>query len=162
MYFLATPRCNAVTDIGFIIDTNFISDDLGKTFLKTLVGKLDLSGGVRTSIISFSSGAPKLHVKFDETADLAGFVLGPIELPDTAKNALPVGSTQIDKALRLAREKMFTKRNGARFGVPKMLVFLHDGTQTVDEEVVEDLGPLSKDLRAMGVPIIVVGVGESK
>ena len=38
-----------------------------------------------------------------------------------------VGGTYTDKALKFARTESFTPANGARFGVPKILVVLTDG-----------------------------------
>ena len=68
------------------------------------------------------------------------------------------GHTRIDKALRLAQNEMFTEKNGARLGIPKLIILLTDGSQTWTDGS-EDPIVVSEELRKSGVNVVVVGIG---
>ena len=55
---------------------------------------------------------------------------------------------------------MFTKENGARDDVPKLLVLLTDGSQTQSRNP-EDPGVVAQEIRDEGIKLIVVGMGSS-
>ena len=70
--------------------------------------------------------------------------------------------TYIDKALRRAQSDMFTRKNGARDNVPKLLVLLTDGAQTkrvINNHNPEDPGVVAQEIRDEGIKLIVVGMG---
>lgn len=75
-------------------------------------------------------------------------------------NAIPLegGRTRIDKALQLAKDKMFTSGNGARRGVKKMLILLTDGSQSQDRDA-KDPSKISEAIRRTGVDVVVIGIG---
>lgn len=66
--------------------------------------------------------------------------------------------TRIDKALQQAKSDMFTRQNGAREGVPKMLILLTDGTQTGRGSI--DPSIPAEALRRAGVYLVVIGIGK--
>ena len=61
-------------------------------------------------------------------------------------------------ALRLAQKELFSVSNGGRPTVPKMLVLLTDGSQTVTSDA-EDPKQIAEELRGSGITILVVGIG---
>ena len=65
------------------------------------------------------------------------------------------GDTNIAAALRTARQEMFTPSNGARPGVPKILILLTDGTANIEENQTLAEAQLAK---AAGIKIYTVGV----
>merc|ERR1712168_1452028 len=79
---------------------------------------------------------------------------------NAAVDAIPLmgSTTRIDKAFRLTQQEMFTDANGARANVPKILILLTDGSQTADADA-EDPGDIADELRAVGISLIVVGIG---
>ncbi len=78
----------------------------------------------------------------------------------TAVDKLPfMGyTTRIDKALKVAKDQLFSQPNGARAGVPKILFVLTDGAQTNDIDAV-DPSEIAKTIRESGVTVIVIGIG---
>ena len=79
----------------------------------------------------------------------------------TAVDNIPLmgSTTRIDKALRLAQNELFAPENGARGkDVPKILIQLTDGKQTSAVDA-EDPGKVADELRAMGVIVVVIGIG---
>ena len=79
---------------------------------------------------------------------------------DAAVDDIPLmgSTTRIDRALRLTQNEMFLPENGARPGVPKILILLTDGSQTQDVGA-EDPGDIAEELRQSGIIIIVIGIG---
>lgn len=104
---------------------------------------------VRASVITFSSHS-ELSIKFNDHTDTGSF--------NAAVDAIPhMGyQTRIDKALMLAQNAMFKEENGARKGIPKILVILTDGDQTGPIHP----GDVVDDLRAAGIYFIVIGIGK--
>jgi len=68
------------------------------------------------------------------------------------------GDTNIAAALRTARQEMFTPSNGARPGVPKILILLTDGTANIEENQTLAEAQLAK---AAGITIYTVGVTDA-
>lgn len=66
--------------------------------------------------------------------------------------------TRIDRALRLAQKEMFTTKNGARPGVPKILILFVDGAQTKVPDT-EDPSVIAKELRKEGIELLAIGLG---
>ena len=121
--------------------------------MKTLSSKFYSGrGGIRASVVTFSSYAD-LSIKFNEYNKAAAF-------SEAVDNIPLMGlQTRIDKALRLTQTKMFTKQHGARIGVPRVIILLTDGSQTWNEGA-EDPVVIAKELRKLGIRIIVVGIGD--
>ena len=68
-------------------------------------------------------------------------------------------TTRIDKALRLTQAELFKPEFGGRPGIPKLLLLLTDGSQTMDAGH-EHPGLIADELRDEGIIIIVVGIGK--
>lgn len=120
-----------------------------KQFVKDLVSSFDVAkNDVKLSVINFSSFS-ELSIKFSNFVDRKSF--------DSAVDNLQlIGlKTRIDKALRLARNQMFTKQNGAREGVQNLIILMTDGSQTgsVDPSI------MAKVLRNNGFELVVFGIG---
>ena len=64
-------------------------------------------------------------------------------------------TTRIDKALRLAKEKLMV---GAREDAPKFVFLLTDGSQTQDAGA-ENPATIAKELRDEGIRLVVIGIG---
>ena len=95
-----------------------------------------------------------LKIKFSDFDNVEDF--------KRAVNALPLlnSVTYIDKALRVAYNRLFKKANGMRTNVPRVLILLTDGKQTHGRGVV----PLPKAVKPFhdaGIKVIVVGIGPS-
>lgn len=153
---LTEPKCASVVDVGFIVDSSgSLRREYGKEkeFVKYLADSFGISpGGSRGGVITFSWHA-ELSVKFSDYSNSGDF--------NKAVDALPMfgHTTRIDKALRMARDELFSSKNGARAKVPKLLVILTDGAQTADADAV-DPGDIAKEIRQTGVRVIVIGIGK--
>ena len=149
------PPCGTIADIGFILDSSgSLKDDYQneKDFLKSLAATFGVSkDGSRAGIVTFSYYA-KLSIKLSDHTDIFAF--------NDAVDVIPLmgSTTRIDKALRLTQNELFTLENGARPGIPKILILLTDGSQTQDAGA-EDPGDISNELRNSGITLIVVGIG---
>lgn len=150
------PTCKAKVDVGFILDSSgSLRDDYQneKNFLKALAGAFGVSDdGSRAGVITFSYYSEH-SIKLKDHTDITSF--------SKAVDAIPLmgSTTRIDKALRLTQAELFALENGARAGVPKILILLTDGSQTQDANA-EDPGDIAEELRTRGgVTLIVVGIG---
>ena len=151
----AKARCEAIVDVGFILDSSgSLRKSYGKekNFLKVLASTFGISpNGSRAGVITFSYYTEH-SIKLKDHTDLLGFNKAVDKIP------LMGSTTRIDKAFRLAQQEMFSLPNGARPGIPKVLILLTDGSQTQDVGA-EDPGEVAEQLRKDGVSILVVGIG---
>ena len=149
------PKCKAKVDVGFILDSSgSLRNDYQneKNFLKSLAGAFGVSkNDSRAGVITFSYYSEH-SIKLKDHTDITSF--------NAAVDAIPLmgSTTRIDKALRLTQNELFTLENGARPGIPKILILLTDGSQTQDAGA-EDPGDISNELRQAGVTVLVVGIG---
>lgn len=81
----------------------------------------------------------------------------------TALNAIQSNSSiaitsnsTVDEALELAKTKMFSKENGARSGIPKILLVLTDG-----QKKSVSVSDIAKTLWESGIHIVPIGVGDN-
>lgn len=150
------PSCDAVVDIGFILDSSGSlrnEYDKEKDFLKTLAATFGVSANAsRAGVVTFSYYTEH-SIKLNDHFDLNSFNAAVDKIP------LMGSTTRIDKALRLTQKEMFRFANGARPGIPKLLFLLTDGSQTQDAGA-EDPGDVADELRKDGINIIVIGVGK--
>ena len=161
MFFVSAKKpakasCEAVVDVGFILDSSgSLRRDYGKEkdFLKTLAATFGVStNGSRAGVVTFSYYT-ELSIKMNDHSDISSFSQAVDKIP------LMGSTTRIDKALRLAQKELFSLPNGGRAGVPKLLILLTDGSQTQDAGA-EDPGDIAEELRADGINILVVGIGQ--
>ena len=123
-----------------------------KDFLKALAGSFGLGDDrSRAGVITFSYFAEH-SIKLKDHSDISSF--------NDAVDKIPLmgSTTRIDKALRLSQDELFSLSNGARPGIPKIIVLLTDGSQTQDADAV-DPGDIADDIRNDGVRILVIGIG---
>lgn len=151
---LEKPKCNSVVDIGFVLDSSgsvWKHYDNEKKFIKSLAKAFGLSkDGSHAGVVTFSSNA-ELSVKLKEHNDLGEFY-------DAVDNIRHMGgSTRIDLALKEVKENLFTKENGARAGVKKIVILLSDGHQT--GKGAKDPTKMAEQLRDDGISVIVIGIG---
>ena len=149
------PICKAKVDVGFILDSSgSLRNDYQneKDFLKSLAGAFGVTkDDSRAGVITFSYYSEH-SIKLKDHTDITSF--------NAAVDAIPLmgSTTRIDRALRLTQNELFTLENGARPGIPKILILLTDGSQTQDAGA-EDPGVISNELRLSGITVIVVGIG---
>ena len=149
------PSCEAVVDVGFILDSSgSLRKDYGKekSFVKLLASTFGIHpNGSRAGVITFSYNAEN-SIKLSDHTDLNVF--------NAAVDSIPLMgfTTRIDRALRMAQKEMFSLGNGARPGIPKLLILLTDGSQTQDLGA-EDPGDIAEQLRQDGISVLVVGIG---
>lgn len=156
MLFLAKePICKADVDLGFILDSSgSLRNEYQKEkdFLKVLAGTFGVTDTeTRAGVITFSYNSEH-SIKLKDHKDIESF--------NDAVDKIPLmgSTTRIDKALRLTQRELFLPINGARKGIPKILVLLTDGSQTQDADA-EDPGVISRELRSAGIRLIVIGIG---
>ena len=146
-------KCENVANIGFIMDSSgSLRRDYGKEkeFVKELAQSFEISAaGSRAGVVTFSYNA-EVSIRMDQFKKLADFKKAVDSIP------LMGYTTRIDKALRLAKEKLMI---GARKDAPKLVFLLTDGSQTKDSDAV-DPAVLAKELRGDGIKLIVIGVGK--
>ena len=149
------PRCATSVDLGFVLDaSNSLKLDFHKekAFLQKIAEEFDISNsGTRAGVVTFSDET-QLSIKLDDTRNLTSF--------NTAVDAIPLmgDTTRIDKALRLAQNQLFLESNGGRFGIPKVLIILTDGSQTEGDDH-EDPADIAREIRATGIRLLVIGFG---
>ena len=147
--------CKAKVDVGFVLDSSgSIRNDYQneKDFLKSVAAVFGVSKNEsRAGVITFSHNVEH-SIKLKDHTDLTTF--------SAAVDAIPLmGSvTRIDKALRLTQKELFTTENGARAGLPKILLLLTDGSQTPSADA-EDPATIAEELRKSGITLLVVGMG---
>ena len=151
----ANSSCPQKADVGFIVDSSgSLSSHYGKEkdFVKQMINRLQLSAsGIHSSLILFSHSA-SLRILFSDYDNGNDF--------NKAVDALPLlnSVTRIDKALKVASDRMFKQANGMRSYVPHTLILLTDGQQTSGPDVVPPSVAV-KPLHKAGIKVIVVGIG---
>ena len=147
--------CQVVADVGFILDSSgSLRKDYGKEkqILKAVAATFGISSNKsRAGVVTFSYFS-ELSIKLSDHSDISSFNKAVDNIP------LMGSTTRIDKALRLARKELFSSVNGGRAGVAKLLILLTDGSQTQDAGA-EDPKDIADELRADGINILVVGIG---
>lgn len=150
--------CDLVADVGFILDsTNSMQRrfDEEKYLIKSLALKMGFGKqGIRASVLTLSN-VIDFNIHFKDHRYLNSFyhAVDIIELKESI-------STRLDRALRFAMDRMFLRTNGARFGVPKVLILITDGTQS-KENGMEDPVSVSEEVRKLGISLVVISVGEN-
>ena len=155
--FLAKePLCKAKVDVGFILDSSgSLRNDYQKEkdFLKVLAGTFGVSDTEsRAGVVTFSYNSEH-SIKLKDHTNIESF--------NDAVDKIPLmgSTTRIDKALRLTQKELFDSANGARAGIPKILILLTDGSQTLDADA-EDPGDIAQEIRDSNVKLLVIGIGQ--
>ena len=105
----------------------------------------------RAGIIAFSNYT-KHNIKLNDHADIVTF--------NAAVDAIPLidSHIELDEALRLAQKELFTVENGARPGIPKLLILITDDSSKQGTSI-EDTEKISDEMRQSGITVIAVGIG---
>ena len=142
-------------DVGFIVDSSgslTTEYHKQKKFVKQLAESFQISqSGTRAGVILFSYHAEH-RIKLLDHDSTSTFNKAVDDLP------LMRSTTRIDKALLLVQKGLFTKKNGGREGVPKLLILLTDGSQTPGDDA-KDPAKLAEAIRKSGVKFVVVAMG---
>eukprot|EP00794_Sanderia_malayensis_P010634 gene10634-11762_t len=147
-------NCQAPVEIAFALDSSSSIKDAAyrrmKDVTKRVIDSFTVSqSGSRFSVLLYSSDAELQFnlVRYDSANGVK-----------TAIDNLPhmKSGTRIDKALRLAKEKIFSLEGYVRQRRPMVLVVVTDGSTNRGSE---DLAVASKPLKDYGVRVIAVGVG---
>lgn len=150
------PLCKAKIDLGFILDSSgSLRNDYTKEkdFLKALAATFGISDtGTKAGVVTFSYNSEH-SIKLKDHGDTSSF--------NNAVDQIPLmgSTTRIDKAFRLSQKELFAIGNGARPGIPKLLILLTDGSQTPDSDA-EDPSAIAQEIRNSGVKMLVIGIGQ--
>ncbi|XP_057306435.1 collagen alpha-5(VI) chain-like isoform X2 [Hydractinia symbiolongicarpus] len=149
-------RCFSEVDVGFILDSSGSlrnSYDKEKELLKRIAGTFVIGQNqARMSVVTFSYHA-SLSIKFSDYDGETDFFQAVDNIP------LMGYTTRIDKALEMAKDSMFNEKNGARVGVPKILILLTDGSQSPSSDAT-DPAVLAKKIRNTGINLLAIGIGK--
>ena len=152
----ADDDCKLILDICFIMDS---SGSLAreyhkeKQFLNAVIDNLNLGENeVRAGVITFSYYV-ELSIKLNQFYRREDFKKKVTSIP------LMRSTTRIDKALRMVQNEFFSVSNGARPGIPKLVILMTDGTQSKGRDVV-DPGDIADEIRSAGIPVVVIGIGK--
>jgi len=130
---------------------------------------------IRSLIMGFEISEDLTHIALIEYSTRASVQLKFNALHGPALNKFNVkarvdqiphsrGYTYIDRALRLANEKVFTYEAGMRDDVKKVALVMTDGVQTKDPKdkrsVTEILAEAAQPLKDKGVRVISLGIGQ--
>ena len=120
--------------------------------MKVLAGAFGIRpGGSKAGVVTFSYNAEH-SIRLKDHDQMSSFMQAVDSIP------LMGSTTRIDKALRLSQSELFSLSNGARPGIPKLLILLTDGSQTQDVDA-EDPSAIANELRKKGIKVIVIGIG---
>ena len=145
-------------DIVFLLDSSGNAGEQGyqaqKDFVSLFSSKIDVSFiGSRVGIVSYSLQA-RLDVRFEDYDNSAGLRS---VLPDLKFLG---GSPRIDAAFHLAFVELFTAQDGARPGVPRVMVLLTAGMVSNITDY-ETLRFAVEPFKGEGIAVIAVGVGQT-
>uniref|UniRef100_A0A8B9DGV5 Collagen alpha-1(XIV) chain n=1 Tax=Anser cygnoides TaxID=8845 RepID=A0A8B9DGV5_ANSCY len=151
----AKEVCKAAkADLAFLVDGSWsIGDDnFNKiiNFLYSTVGALDKIGpdGTQVAIIQFSDD-PRTEFK------LNAYKTKETLLEAIQKIAYKGGNTKTGKAIKHAREILFTGEAGMRRGIPKVLVVITDGRSQ------DDVNKVSREMQLDGFTFFAIGVADA-
>ena len=100
---------------------------------------------IRILCLCFSNKA-NIDIRLDDFHDTDSFNSAVDDI------SLISSSTNIDKALRLTDKQFFTKKNGARDGIPKLVVLITDGVQTVKKA--DDPSDIASEMQKRGIKLV--------
>ncbi|OWK64042.1 Collagen alpha-1(XIV) chain [Lonchura striata] len=151
----AKEVCKAAkADLAFLVDGSWsIGDDnFNKiiNFLYSTVGALDKIGpdGTQVAIIQFTDD-PRTEFK------LNAYKTKETLLEAIQHIAYKGGNTKTGKAIKHAREFLFTGEAGMRRGIPKVLVVITDGRSQ------DDVNKVSREMQLDGFTFFAIGVADA-
>ncbi|KAL8619706.1 hypothetical protein ACOMHN_025792 [Nucella lapillus] len=142
-------------DLAFLLDASASEGNSNfrtqLDFVKNFVSYMDVGPhAMQIGLVTFDTNVHRQFFlnQYDDSASVIS-ALG--HVPYTS------GTTYTQRALAYMRTSFFTPNNGARAGVPKVLVLLTDGQSTSPSQT-EQEGAM---LKQTGVHVIAVGIGSS-
>ncbi|XP_075271744.1 collagen alpha-1(XIV) chain isoform X5 [Opisthocomus hoazin] len=151
----AKEVCKAAkADLAFLVDGSWsIGDEnFNKiiSFLYSTVGALDKIGpdGTQVAIIQFSDD-PRTEFK------LNAYKTKETLLEAIQQIAYKGGNTKTGKAIKHAREVLFTGEAGMRRGIPKVLVVITDGRSQ------DDVNKVSREMQLDGFSFFAIGIADA-
>ena len=145
--------CNQRADIGFAVDASSSVRINGfrqsKEFIKFVLKRFRISvDGIHIGLLRFSSRS-SIIFGFDQYYTHA-------EINTAIDNmTYSKGRTRTDRALRLARHRLFAESGGSRPNIPKLLVLMTDGISKLPKATALEADALKRQ----GVHVVVVGIG---
>ena len=149
LFILAKP---IKIDLGFIFGAVGPDGDrrfsAAKDLAKRMVEKYDISNDAALFGGIVYDDSARLQWKIGDATDLKSTVYRINELTRRRRGS------NLQKALEVARDELFTLENGARRNIPKTLVVFFDGNPADSS-----LPFIAKELKDSGVKIIVIAIG---
>ncbi|XP_035677024.1 mucin-5AC-like [Branchiostoma floridae] len=145
-----SQTCKMQADILFVVDgsSSIPPEEFEKvkTFLNNIVGHFDISPtATQVGVVQYSS-SPQQEFALNAHSSL-------VSLQQAISNIVVIGrGTSTGSALIFARDHALTAANGARPGVPKIVVVMTDGMSA------DDVTLPSQNLRNDGVTTFAIGV----
>ena len=126
--------------------------DESKVLLRNLAATFVVGhNAARIGVVSFSYFS-KLNIKLKDYSSIESF-------SKAVNNISLMGyTTRLDRALRFTREELFSIANGARTGVPRLMIVIIGSSQTRDG-VAEDPIKIAEKLKSEGISIVVIAIG---
>ena len=149
------PTCNSIIDVGFILDTSASMTEIfgkSKAVLRNLAATFFVGdNAARIGVVSFSFSS-KLNIKLNDHNSIGSF-------SKAVNNISLMGyTTRLDKALRFTRQELFSIANGARTGVPRLVIVIIGSSHTRGAGA-EDPRIIAKNLQLEGISIVVIAIG---
>ncbi|XP_006886002.1 PREDICTED: von Willebrand factor A domain-containing protein 1 [Elephantulus edwardii] len=118
-----------------------------REFLGHLVAPLPLDPGALQASLVHVGSQPYTEFRFDQHSSSA-------MVQDAIRAATQrMGDTNTGLALSYAKEQLFDTATGARVGVPKVLVWVTDGSSS------DPVGPPMQELKDLGVTVFIISTG---
>jgi len=141
-------------DIVFMIDVSGTTAqyNVSLQIVRQVVYGLDVTNGqVQVGVVTYSTAV-------NDYIYLNKYMRDREKLLTAINFYLAGGSTNTQAALKYVQDNLFSAANGARSGVPDVCVVISDGYSQVQES---SSANAAANLKASGVKILTVGVGDS-
>ncbi|XP_022779349.1 collagen alpha-6(VI) chain-like isoform X2 [Stylophora pistillata] len=158
--------CAEPIDFGIILDSSDKASSKWQEVLEFTTSLVDFFnvGRLKSHVGLITYGTEAQLVMDFKTFE--GDLLTPKNVKDYIQKVVPTGGGRhIDKALKLANERLFTAEAGMRVNkndIKKIMILLNAGKQTGPLGSLTSLQEASKPLRNKGINIYVVAVGNKK
>ena len=150
MRAISKAKCQAIADVGFILD-NF-DDKHGKELLKILAANFKIGfENARLGVVTVGDSY-KPSIKLSRSFDISRFNAD-------LKDKINYASKPRGKILHLVQQELFAVANGGRNAVPKLLILITKSSKPVFSHE-KDLIDAVNEIRSKDVNILAVGIGE--
>lgn len=143
--YILGSKCFTRIDLGFIFGSSTETIPKGKEFLKAIADTFIIGQeSTRVSVITFNGDAKhQIKLKEHDSEQLFNHAVDAMPMPGTPK--------ELDESLALANREMFLYDNGARAGIPKLLIIIGDYLDMKDRTFQD-----ANALKAKGIKILTV------